>query len=139
MAKLFLKCFINKLKFYKSNFETQFCQLARFTRKLVWGLYTWLWDTFFKTRLLYVTLELVGIRYRTFSEESVNSVWPNCHGISWWLVSTVGGEVVKPTHVHLSTFCWTRKVVLGLCSRTVDDIVLWFDWFSTYMILIVLK
>ena len=30
-----LKCFINKLEFYKNNFETGFFQFTRFMRKLV--------------------------------------------------------------------------------------------------------
>ena len=30
--------------------------------------------------------ELLGVRCCTFGGESVNLVWLNCHGVSWWLV-----------------------------------------------------
>ena len=38
-GKPVFKMFSKWLKFYKNNFETQFCRLAHFTRKLIWGCY----------------------------------------------------------------------------------------------------
>ena len=43
---LILKYFFKRLEFYKNNFETQFCRLPRFTRKLRYDLYADFWNEF---------------------------------------------------------------------------------------------
>ena len=73
-GKPVLKYFIIKLNFYKNNFETRFCQLTHFTRKLVQDCYACI-CTYFSRHDYYMEFwELVGIECRTFGRESVNSV-----------------------------------------------------------------
>ena len=87
--------FLNEWEFYKSNFETRFYQLARFTKKLVLILYDRFLTRFSRHDYCIVFLKLIGVRCHTFGGESINSVWPNYHGISWWLVSIIDGDIVN--------------------------------------------
>ena len=60
--------------FYNNNFEARFCQLAHFTRKLVLSLNDRFWLCVMRYEHCMVFLELVGTIYRTFDEDSINSV-----------------------------------------------------------------
>ena len=66
-------------------------------------------DMFFEIRLLHDVLEIVGVRCHTFGRESVNFVWLNYHGISWWLVPTVNGNTVNMRRVILVHFTTREK------------------------------
>ena len=80
VINLFLKCFIIKLHFYKSKFETTwFCRLACLTRKLVWSYWAYFLTHFSRYMNCMVILMLIGIGCHTFGGESVNSIWPDCH------------------------------------------------------------
>ena len=59
---------------------------------------------FFEIWLLHGVVELVGVRCRTFDGKSVNLVWLDYHGISWWLVSIVDGETVNLHRAFLVHF-----------------------------------
>ena len=112
VANLFLKCFINKLEFHKRHFETQFCRLAHFMKKLVWGLYAYYLDTFFETWLLHGVFkasrcQMSHLRWRVCKL--------NLTRLSQdWLVATIDHQWrdYKPTQGHPSTLCWTCVVVL---------------------------
>ena len=62
------------MKFYRNNIETSICRFGTFYEK-TGNMPKWSFlDTYFEIQLLYGILELVGIRYRIFNEESINSV-----------------------------------------------------------------
>ena len=95
----------------------------------------------FRDAALHGVLELVGVRCYIFSRESINSVWLDCDGISWWLVSTVSGEIVNLCRVFLVTSLHTEsytRTVIGDCERHRFYFILvlllccfWFYYFFT--------
>ena len=68
-------------------------------------IYLWPFlDTFFDKQLLYGVLELVGVRCYTFGGKFINLVWPDYHGISWWLLPTVDREIINLRRVFIVHF-----------------------------------
>ena len=66
--------FSKQLEFYKSNFETRFCRLERFTRKLLQGYYVCFWTCLSRYMHCMMILTLLGAGCHTVGGESVNSI-----------------------------------------------------------------
>ena len=111
--------FSKRLEFYKCNFEIWFFRMTRFTRKLVWGCYAYFWIHFSRYTYYMMILMLVGAGCCTISGESINSVWLDCHRISWRIDADYPWRDRKLAQGYPSTLRRMREVILGLWETSV--------------------